>query len=149
MLYKASPVLLSQCGINHMDLSYIVYDLFFAFIKYIWECHTNILYYIHCNLRPAANNFDLLNWIQCTQRRWSCSRTFVSRYYRTGRDKRSTLNMATRCMLRTVLNSFAGLNLGATNITVNAQKWINVPKISAAAIQCRGLRQGEIFPKMI
>lgn len=52
-------------------------------------------------------------------------------------------------MLKTVLNSFTGLNLGAANISANAQKWINVPRISAAAIQCRGLRQGEVFPKMV
>uniref|UniRef100_H3DFV2 Large ribosomal subunit protein mL66 n=2 Tax=Tetraodon nigroviridis TaxID=99883 RepID=H3DFV2_TETNG len=49
--------------------------------------------------------------------------------------------MAARCLLRTVLNSFADLSLRATNINVNAQKWINVPRISASAIQCRGLRQ--------
>ncbi|XP_003971609.1 large ribosomal subunit protein mL66 [Takifugu rubripes] len=49
--------------------------------------------------------------------------------------------MATRSMLRTVLNSFAGLKLGATNVHVNCQKWINVPRISAATIQCRGIRQ--------
>lgn len=111
--------------------------------------HTHIICYIHCNLRPAASHLGLLNWVQGTQRRWRCSRAFISRYDRTGRDKRSTLNMATRCLLRTVLNSFAGLNLGATHINVNAQKWINVPRISAAAIQCRGLRQGEVFPMMI
>lgn len=57
--------------------------------------------------------------------------------------------MATRCMLRTVLNSFAGLNLGARNFNVNAQNWIKIPRISVAAIQCRGLRQGEVFSKMI
>lgn len=146
--YKASLVLLSKCRTNPMDLSYIIYDLFFAFIKYIWKCHTHIIYLIYCNLRPAANHS--VCWIESlAHRHWSCSCTFISRYHRTGKDKRSTLNMATRCMLRTVLNSFAGLNLGATNINVNAQKWINVPRISAAAFQCRGLRQGEVFPKMI
>lgn len=141
-------MLLSKCGTNH--------------VGYLW---------FHClffNLSNASANAIQTLYVDCfaiylllriirsvelspfltPQWSWSCSRTFISRYYKTGKDKRSTLNMATRSMLRTVLNSFAGLNFGATNVHVNCQKRINVPRISAATIQCRGIRQGDVFQEM-
>lgn len=137
--------------VSYKPYGLILYYLWFIFCIHQIHLKMSYTHYIFniLQLTSCCESLGLLNWVPCTQRHWSCSCTFISRYHRTGKDKRSTLNMATRCMLRTVLNSFAGLNLGATNINVNAQKWINVPRISAAAFQCRGLRQGEVFPKMI
>ncbi|XP_010737591.2 large ribosomal subunit protein mL66 [Larimichthys crocea] len=49
--------------------------------------------------------------------------------------------MATRCMLRSVWTSFAGLKLGPTGTNVKLQQRINTPQLSALTIQSRGIRQ--------
>nr|XP_046228847.1 39S ribosomal protein S18a, mitochondrial [Scatophagus argus] len=49
--------------------------------------------------------------------------------------------MAARSLLKSVCASFSGLNLGVTGTSVTVQRGINIPKISALAIQSRGIRQ--------
>lgn len=140
MFLQGLPCALNQVWYKLYE--FILHCLLFIFDIYQIYLRMSYTHYLWntWELTSCCESFGLLNWGHRTQRRWGWSRTFISRYYRTGKDERSTLNMATRCLFRTVLNSFAGLNLGATN----GQKWINVPRISSAAIQCRGLRQGEV-----
>lgn len=137
----------SPCVVENLRII-LYYIRFFDWIyqRYLQMCCSHDTWFIYCNLLAAENNSV---WsILYSQWRWRDSRIFISRDYKTGKDKRSTWNMATRCMLRTLYNSFVGLNLGVTNANVNAKTWINVPRISAAAIQCRGIRQGEVVPQM-
>ncbi|XP_067428526.1 39S ribosomal protein S18a, mitochondrial [Thunnus thynnus] len=49
--------------------------------------------------------------------------------------------MATRSVLRSLWTSFAGLKLGVTGSNASALQRINVPQLSAFAIQSRGIRQ--------
>lgn len=57
--------------------------------------------------------------------------------------------MATSGVLRSVWTSFAGLNLFATGRNLSALQRINVPQLSAFAIQSRGIRQGETFQALL
>lgn len=136
-----------HCGLPQVICDFIVYFLTNQTHLQIWyTCYVWIILLTYLPLRIIQSN--ALSPFLTPQWSWSCSRTLISRYYKTGKDKRSTLNMATRCMLRTVLNSFVGLKLGHTNVQGNVQKWINVPRIGAATIQCRGIRQGDVIPEM-
>lgn len=69
----------------------------------------------------------------------------ISRDYQTGKDEDEgqELNMAARCMLRSVWTSFAGSKLGAAGTNVKVQQRINIPELPALTIQSRGIRQGE------
>ncbi|MED6251197.1 hypothetical protein ATANTOWER_025057 [Ataeniobius toweri] len=49
--------------------------------------------------------------------------------------------MAARSLLKSVWNSFAGLKQGFTGTSVSPLRRVNVPQISAVAIQTRGVRQ--------
>ncbi|XP_054900636.1 39S ribosomal protein S18a, mitochondrial [Poeciliopsis prolifica] len=49
--------------------------------------------------------------------------------------------MAARSMLRSIWTSFAGLKESFTGTSVNSFRGVNVPQISAVAMQTRGIRQ--------